>query len=274
VLTVDDGRTRWLRAQRRDRLWQVVMPVAVAVPVLAVWQLVPARGNILIPRFSTFAVAVSRTAVNPEFWQALATSELALLVAYSAAVVIGVPLGLAMGRLRWLEAIADPYVNIALITPAALVMPIILMVLGLTFWARVAVIFMFAITFVVVPCRAGMLTITSNLWEMCRCYGASELQLWRELLVPGCLPAMMTGLRQGLAHAISGMLVAELTLLAVGLGKLLLDAQGHYESATIFAIVFLLVLQSIGLMSLLSWLERRARGAAMDREVSAVLEGA
>jgi NitT/TauT family transport system permease protein len=255
-------------------MWQLVMPLTVAIPLVLVWQLVPGRGNILIPTFSTFAIAVGQTMLSAEFWQALATSELALLVGYLAAIVVGIPLGMAMGRYRWLEAAADPYVNIALITPLALVMPIVLMVFGLTFQARVVVIFMFAITFVVVPCRAGILTITENLWEMCRGYGASELQLWRELLLPGSLPAVMTGLRQGLAHAISGMLLAELTLLAVGLGKLILDAQGHYDSATIFAVVFLLIVQSVLLLSGLSWLERRVRGAAMDKTTVLSMEGA
>ena len=254
-------------------MWQLVMPLTVAVPVVLIWQLVPGRGNILIPTFSTFAIAVGRTVISPEFWQALATSELALLIGYVAAVAIGIPLGLAMGRYRWLEAAADPYVNIALITPLALVMPIVLIVFGLTLQARVVVVFMFALTFVVVPCRAGILTITENLWEMCRGYGASELQLWRELLVPGSLPAVMTGLRQGLAHAITGMLLAELTLLAVGLGKLILDAQGHYDSATIFAVVFLLIVQSVALLSGLSWLERRVRGTAMDKTTFLATEG-
>ena len=255
-------------------MWQLVMPLTVAIPVILIWQLVPSQGNILVPTFSTFALAVGRTAVSPDFWQALFTSELALLVGYAAAVVIGIPLGLAMGRLRWLEAAADPYVNIALITPLALVMPIVLMIFGLTFQARVVVIFMFAITFVVVPCRAGILTVTENLWEMCRGYGASELQLWRELLLPGSLPAVMTGLRQGLAHAISGMILAELTLLAVGLGKLLLDAQGHYDSATIFAVVFLLIVQSVAMLTCLSWIERRVRGPAMDQMTVLSTEGA
>lgn len=250
------------------------MPFTVAIPLVLVWQLVPGRGNILIPTFSTFAVAVGKTLVSGEFWQALVTSELALLAGYALAVIIGIPLGMAMGRLRWLEAAVDPYVNIALITPLALVMPIILMIFGLTFQARVVVIFMFAITFVVVPCRAGILTITDNLWEMCRGYGASEMQLWRELLVPGSMPAVMTGLRQGLAHAISGMLLAELTLLAVGLGKLLLDAQGHYDSATIFAVVFLLIVQSVLMLSGLTWIERRVRGASMDKAATLSTEGA
>lgn len=250
------------------------MPLTVALPVVLIWQLVPSRENILIPTFSTFAVTVGRTVVSGEFWQALVTSELALLAGYLLAVAIGIPLGLAMGRYRWLEAAADPYVNIALITPLALVMPIVLMIFGLTFQARVVIIFIFAITFVVVPCRAGILTITENLWEMCRGYGASEMQLWRELLLPGSLPAVMTGLRQGLAHAISGMILVELILVAVGLGKLILDAQGHYDSATIFAVVFLLIVQSVLLLSGLSWLERRARGTAMDRAMMLTTEGA
>jgi ABC-type nitrate/sulfonate/bicarbonate transport system permease component len=261
-------RASWQGAIQRDRLWRIAMPLLVALLIAAVWQRSATQGGFVIPTIPTFVASVGQQLASSRFWSALLTSETALVVGYAAAVLIGIPLGLAAGRARALEDVIDPYLSIAIITPMAIIMPIMLMIFGLTFTARVVVVFIFAFPFVVVPVRAAVLTIAPELWEMCRSYGASELQLWRELLLPGTLPAMVSGLRQGLAHGFSGMILVELLLLAVGVGRLLLQYQGSFDYASIFAVVFLLVCESWLLMGGLAFLERRARGAHGDSLVS------
>jgi NitT/TauT family transport system permease protein len=236
------------------------MPVLVAVLVLIAWQASASQGGFVIPTVPMFLASVGQQLAFSTFWSAIVTSETALALGFGAAVVLGIPVGLAAGRARAIEDVIDPYLSIAIITPMAIVMPIILMIFGLTFTARTVVVFIFAFPFVVVPVRAGVLTIAPELWEMCRSYGASELQLWWELLLPGTLPSMVSGLRQGLAHGFSGMILVELLLLAVGVGKLLLQYQATFDYAAIFAVVFLLVCESWLLMGMLTFLERRARG--------------
>ncbi|HYY88138.1 MAG TPA: ABC transporter permease subunit [Chloroflexota bacterium] len=253
-------RAGWQRAVRRDRFWRIGMPILTAALIGVVWQRSATQGGFVIPTIPMFLASVVQQLAGSRFWSALVTSETALAVGFGAAVVLGIPLGLAAGRARAIEDVIDPYVSIAIITPMAIIMPIMLMIFGLTFTARVVVVFIFAFPFVLVPVRAAVLTIAPELWEMCRSYGASELQLWWELLLPGTLPAMVSGLRQGLAHGFSGMILVELLLLAVGVGRLLLQYQGSFDYSAIFAVVFLLVCESWLLMGGLAFLERRARG--------------
>jgi ABC-type nitrate/sulfonate/bicarbonate transport system permease component len=257
-------RANWGRAIRRDRLWRIAMPLLTAVLIGLVWQRSATQGGFVIPTIPMFVASVGQQLTSARFWSALVTSETALAVGFGAAVLIGIPAGLAAGRARSVEDVIDPYVSIAIITPMAVIMPIMLMIFGLTFTARVVVVFIFAFPFVVVPVRAAVLTIAPELWEMCRSYGASEMRLWWELLLPGTLPAMVSGLRQGLAHGFSGMILVELLLLAVGLGRLLLQYQGSFDYSAIFAVVFLLICESWLLMGGLALLERRARGAHGD----------
>ena len=261
-----DARLRagWEQAMRSDKFWRVAMPLLTAALIAVVWQRSATQGGFVIPTIPMFVSSVGQQVGSSRFWSALVTSETALAVGFGAAVLLGIPLGLAAGRARAIEDVLDPYLSIAIITPMAIVMPIMLMIFGLTFTARAVVVFIFAFPFVVVPVRAAVLTIAPELWEMCRSYGASELQLWRELLLPGTLPAMVSGLRQGLAHGFAGMILVELLLLAVGVGKLLLQYQGSFDYAAIFAVVFLLVCESWLLMGGLAFLERRARGAHGD----------
>jgi ABC-type nitrate/sulfonate/bicarbonate transport system permease component len=257
-------RANWGRAIRRDRLWRIAMPLLTAVLIGLIWQRSATQGGFVIPTIPMFVASVGQQLASGRFWSALVTSETALAVGFGAAVLLGIPTGLAAGRARAVEDVIDPYLSIAIITPMAVIMPIMLMIFGLTFTARVVVVFIFAFPFVVVPVRAAVLTIAPELWEMCRSYGASEMRLWWELLLPGTLPAMVSGLRQGLAHGFSGMILVELLLLAVGVGRLLLQYQGSFDYSAIFAVVFLLVCESWLLMGALAFLERRARGAHGD----------
>jgi NitT/TauT family transport system permease protein len=250
----------WERANRREHVWRIVMPILVAVLVVIVWQASASRGSFVIPTVPTFLASLGKQLAFSGFWSAIVTSETALAAGFAAAVVLGIPIGLATGRARAIEDVVDPYLSIAIITPMAIVMPIILMIFGLTFAARTVVVFIFAFPFVVVPVRAGVLTVAPELWEMCRSYGATELQLWWELLLPGTLPSMVSGLRQGLAHGFSGMILVELLLLAVGVGKLLLSYEATFDYAAIFAVVFLLVCECWLLIGVLTFLERKARG--------------
>lgn len=251
----------WTRSVKRDRFWRVIMPVLLAVVIGVVWQYSATNGGFIIPTIPAFIGKTGSQLIDSEFWSAIVTSESALLVGFVAAVILGVPLGLVAGRARAIEDVIDPYISIAIITPMAMMLPIILMVFGLTFTARMVVVFIFSFPFVLVPVRAGVLMIPPELWEMCRSYGASERQLWRELLVPGTMPAMVLGLRQGLAHGFTGMILVELLLLAVGVGQLLLQFQGRFDYASIFAVVFLLICESWILLGALAMLERKARGA-------------
>ncbi len=61
---------------------------------------------------------------------------------------------------------------------------------------------------------------------MSRSFGATGAQLWRTTLFPGAMPAILTGLRLGLARAVAGMVAMELLFIAVGVGRLHLGFSG------------------------------------------------
>lgn len=254
---------RWRRAQRRDQIWRVALPIMVAVGLAATWQIASASGEavggVLMPSFTDFSVAVWQVFFSGEFWGALWTSESALLLGFAAAVVIGVPLGLLLGRHRDIDALVIPYLDMAVVVPLAILTPLVLVIFGPTLAARVAIIFVFALPFVAVPCRSGAMVTPPELIAMARSYSASTLQVWREVLLPSALPAILTGLRQGLAHALTGMIIIELTFLAVGLGQLLQSYQGRFNAAAVFALVFLIIAQGVLMMGALHAVENRFR---------------
>jgi NitT/TauT family transport system permease protein len=196
-------------------------------------------------------------------WSALAESNGALVIGYLAAVAVGVPLGLKMGRSRIVDGLAQGYLSILLIAPVAMIIPIIIMALGFGVIPRSIIIFIFVIPMVVVNSRAGVRTVPPDIIEMGRTFGATERQLWRYVILPAAAPAVFTGLRIGIGRAVTGMVIAEWLLAAVGIGALLLQFRGGFQADALFAVIIVVLAESLVLVQLLRVVERRVVGWAM-----------
>jgi ABC-type nitrate/sulfonate/bicarbonate transport system permease component len=241
-----------------DVVARVGLPLAALALLVAAWQSYASRsGNFLMPRPVRFVRAIPDVLGSGEAWQALGTSDVSLILGYGIAVLAGVPLGLAMARSRVVNRVMGPYLDIAIVVPMAVMMPVVLMALGLTRRAQVAVIVLFAVPFIVVATRDGARTLRAEWTEMARVFGAGELQLWRRVLLPGSVGAIVAGLRLGFAQALTGLVTVELTLIALGIGKQMIVYQSHFQSAQLFVFVALLMAQSVAFLGVLRLLERR-----------------
>jgi NitT/TauT family transport system permease protein len=132
------------------------------------------------------------------------------------------------------------------------------MATGLGIVSRVLIVFTFALVVIVVNTRAGLRTLETSWVEMAHSFGATERQLWFKIFLRGALPAILTGLRLGLARAITGMLTVELLLLALGIGRLVLSFQSAFESAHLYATVLVVVAEAVVFMQLFKRFEKRA----------------
>jgi NitT/TauT family transport system permease protein len=226
---------------------------------LIAWEIFARLSNsLLIPTFVDTLAALVHLLMSPTLWQALWLSNQAMVLGFALAAIFGTALGLLIGRWRAAEQFVDPYLNMLLVLPTSALIPVLIMATGLGIVTRVLVVFWFAVVVIVVNTRAGLRTLDPAWVEMARSFGATERQLWRKIFLRGALPAIMAGMRLGIARAISGMLTVELLVLAIGVGRLILDFQGRFESAYLYAVVFVVVCQVVLLMQLVRWLERGA----------------
>lgn len=246
-----DGRAR--------RFWSAAAPPLVVLVVLAVgWDVLAVRsGNFATPSVEEVLAAVPRVFGSAEAWRALAVSDLSLLLGYSIALLIGVPVGFLMARNPRLDRVLVPYLEIAVVVPMAVMMPVVLIALGLNRTAQVVVIILFALPFITAATRGGARTLPRLWTEMSLVFGAREAQVWRHVLLPGSIGTVVAGLRLGFAQALTGLVTVELTLIALGIGRQLITYQSHFQSAELFAFVGMLMAQSVVVMSALSLLETR-----------------
>jgi len=212
---------------------------------------------LLIPTFSETVVGVVKLMLDPATWGAFWVSNQALIVGFSFSVVAGILLGLGAARFQNIEGFIDPYLNILLVTPMAALIPILLMSLGIGIESRIFLVIVFTIPVVIVNSRAGVRQVDPNLIEMATSFGATERDIWRKILLPGALPAIMTGIRLGLGRGVTGMVIIELLMVAVGIGGLILKFQGRFESDLLYGVVVLVVFEALILVSAVRAIERR-----------------
>ena len=238
--------------------------MAIGLLILLAWEgLAMTSGSLLLPTVEATAGRLIELAGTGELWHALWVSNQAALLGFALAGAIGVPLGLAMGRWPGADWFFDPYLNVMLATPMSAAIPVVIMVAGLGLPARVLVVVLFALSTIVFHARAGYRLVGWELLEMSAAFGAGEWQLWRKVLLRGAAPGILLGVRLGAIRAVSAMVTIELLLVAVGMGRLILDAQGSLDAAGLFASVIVIVAESVLLAHLFQRMEQDASHAAM-----------
>jgi ABC-type nitrate/sulfonate/bicarbonate transport system permease component len=173
------------------------------------------------------------------------------------ALVVGMPLGLLLARVRVVRVAVDPYIMALYATPMVALIPFILSLMGFGFVPKVLVVFLFSVFPVLYNTVEGARSIKPELIEVARSYRSSESALWREVMVPYTLPYTMTGVRQAIARGLVGMVAAEFFLSSTGLGQLIMNASQNFDTSGVFAMILLIGLIGVGLMRLGLYIENR-----------------
>jgi ABC-type nitrate/sulfonate/bicarbonate transport system permease component len=231
---------------------------AVALVVLGLWQLIGDDSvRLAMPTFVRTVRALTDLVADGSLSEGLFLSNQALVAGFGLALLVGIPLGLLMGSVKWLRRLAEPYLSFVLAVPMIALVPVIQVAFGLTLTARIVVVFLFSFVYVAINAMVGVSEVDPSLKEMARSFGASTRHLVTVVVLPGAIPAIMAGIRLGLGRAMVGMVVAELTLIGSGLGSLIIDYQFRFEPGYVLAIVLVILVEAVVLMELAKRFEQR-----------------
>lgn len=263
-LTAVGGRRPVAHFRSPSGLRKLLPPLVFLALVAVFWQIgAQSADSILLPTFTATASAFVDLVTGGSLWAPLFRSNTTMLIGFAISAVLGVPIGLLLGRRAVLDRVAAPYVALLVVVPIAPLLPIIVMVLGIYGLAPgVTLVVLFALVYIVVNTRAGIRNIDPHLVEMATSYGAREIDIWRYVLIPGAMPAIGTGLRIGLGRAFAGMILGEVLLLPSGIGYLLLVFQGQFAADHLFALVVVLLVEAVLIGFVMRWVERRLQRLA------------
>jgi NitT/TauT family transport system permease protein len=192
-------------------------------------------------------------------WQLVATGEFVrqfldsaqlFLTGFVLALIVGMPLGMLLARVRVLRIGIEPYIMTLYATPMVALIPFILSLLGFGFVPKVLVVFLFAVFPVLYNTVEGARSIKPEMIEVAKSFRSSEWALWREVMLPYTLPYTMTGVRQAIGRALVGMVAAEFFLSSTGLGQLIMGASQNFDTGGVFASILIIGLIGVGLMRL------------------------
>jgi ABC-type nitrate/sulfonate/bicarbonate transport system permease component len=228
------------------------------VSMILLWEFF---GREVDPIFASYPSAIAQAAVHlvtsGVLMKAFLQSMQALVVGYVAAAVLGISLGLILGRYRTAESGLGIYVYAADSTPLIALIPLFVLWLGLGFSVKVLIIFVLAVSPIVMNTWAGVKSVPRTLIELGDAFVASDAAVMRKIILPATLPYIMTGLRLAVGRSIIGMVVAEFFTSISGLGGLILRSGEGLDTAEMFVPVILLMALGLSLSNLVSWLEHK-----------------
>src|SRR5206468_9135363 len=140
----------------------------------------------------------------------------------------------------------DPFITFLYATPRIVLLPLFIIWFGIGVESKIAVVFLGAIFAILINTTAGVRNLDANLVKVARSFGASDFQLFRTIALPGSVPFILTGLRLGLGHALTGVVVGELVAAQAGVGLMMATAGATFQTSKVF--VGLVIVASTGVI--------------------------
>ncbi|MFL0411657.1 ABC transporter permease [Microbacterium paludicola] len=157
-------------------------------------------------------------AFSATLWQHLGASAARVGAGFGIAALIGVPVGVLMGRFYTVDTLLDPFINLIRPIPATAWVPLVALLIGIGDQATIFLITLSAFFPIVLGAASGTRQVSERLVEAARMLGTTRAAvLWR-VMVPAAAPAIMNGLRVGLGLAWVVLVLGETTGVNEGLG--------------------------------------------------------
>ena len=226
--------------------------------ILIVWQIV---GPFISPIFFTYptkiAVAFYDVTVSGELPYYLGQSLEVMLYGLSVALLVGIPLGIAMARFRPLDWALDLPINALYATPLVAVVPLLVLWFGIYLKAKIIVVFLFAVFPVLINTYQGVRECDKNMLEVARSFRSAEWRMWQDVLLPFAVPYIIAGIRLAIGRGLIGMIIAEFYTTISGLGFMITRYANVFEMDKVFVPVIVLMVLGVTLTSILKWVGRR-----------------
>jgi NitT/TauT family transport system permease protein len=233
--------------------------VGAIVVVLGVWELFgPTLNKLILRPPSDIAVAFTELVSNGELQEALGQSLRELSGGLAVALVLGLVLGIASGRWRFVYNATDPLVSALYSVPSVALVPLIAVAFrSIGDAPRIATVALFAIFPILINTQQGVRNVDQQLLEVARSFNTSERRLWTDVIVPSATPYVLAGIRLAIGRGLIGMIVAEFFVGLVGLGYLIISYENVFRIDRMFVPVIVVAAMGILLMGSVQWIEGR-----------------
>ena len=241
---------------RRQR---IVLAFTSILATLGLWWLVAASGwvdKILLPSPQDVLKAFYAAVADGSLLKNIFASLLRVLEGFAVALVIAVPLGIAMGVSRIVYGLVDPLLELLRPIPPIAVIPLAILWFGIDELSKVFIIAYGAFFPILVNTLAGFREVERVQVRAAQALGANRFHIFRDVVLRSAFPFMIVGARLGMSMAFIVLVAAELIASSAGLGFMISDARYNFRTDQIFLGMACIGALGFALNALLLRLER------------------
>lgn len=232
----------------RSALTRTALILAPWLLILALWYGLRASGFVdpaLVPApHQVFAQAVELS--SGRLWQDIYMSTQRVFIGVTLGVTAAVPVGFVLGWYKGVRSFIDPVINFFRALPPIALIPLVIVYFGIGEVAKTVILFYAAFFAGVIVMYEGIAQISPIYIKVSRTLGASDLEIFRKVIVPLTIPHILTAVRVALGVAWATLVASELIAAQQGLGALIQNASAFFQLDIIYVGII-----CIGLIALL-----------------------
>jgi ABC-type nitrate/sulfonate/bicarbonate transport system permease component len=244
-----------------ERHRKVLLGCLAVVLFFAAWQAVflfVPLNPLFISKPSLIFEAFFELLASGEMLNDLAVSAVPFLYGFTAAVVIGVAVGIVMGWRMRVGYALDPLMTAIYSSPLVALAPLVVVFFGVGVSGKAVIIFLLAVFPFVFNAYAGVRSVDPLLINVVRSLGGGEKDLYLKLIVPSVLPYIVAGARLAIGRALVGVLVGEFFAASEGIGYAIARFGDLFALDRMFACILAVMLIAVAMTEGIRWAERAA----------------
>lgn len=207
----------------------LVLEFAIICAILELVQRRPTFDLSILPRPSAVANTFVVLLTDGTLFKAAAWSLLRVCIGYSVALLVGIPLGLLIGRYTLIDNVVGTWTNLIRPIPAMAWIPIAILWFGVGLESSSFLIFYGAVFPILINTASGVRSVDRVFVDSVRVLGATAWDIFRDVIFPGAMPAILTGMRIAVGIAWIVVVAAEMFGARAGLGYMITAGQMTYH---------------------------------------------
>ena len=249
------GERKAARRAGRGRSRAAGLLISVA-GILIIWEI----GALLLNRYFlpdpiTSLKAMAGLFADGSIWAHLLASFRRVTAGTALGLACAAPLGIVMGRSGKADGVLGAFFRFLYPVPKVVFMPIVVVMLGIGYGAKIFLIFLAVFFQLTIIIRDSAAALDPELSDVLKTMRASRLQRLRHLILPGCLPGILTALKASLGTSVALLMITELFASTSGLGYFIMNSMDSRDYPQMYAGIIVLALMSAAMYAFLEMLE-------------------
>jgi NitT/TauT family transport system permease protein len=229
------------------RLW--LLRIAALVVLVLLWQFLagkPGHGIAIVDKFwvsrpSDIVARLQRWVSDGTLWFQLEITLREMVIGFAIGGTVAIATGFVLARNRVLARLIDPFMIAFYSIPKLAMAPLFILWFGIGLQPKIVLVTTVVYFLVFVNTYAGFRDVDQELIDTVRLMGASRRDVFTKVVLPSAIPWIFTGLKLAVPNALIGAIVGEIMASNRGLGFLLMNAQGQFDTAGVMAVIVLLM---------------------------------